>query len=65
MKGELWAWHDFDRDEYHMVYNRRFLVKICSPDFFKKRTELGEGKIVKLKVIEVVDSEEATNDRDK
>lgn len=55
MKDELWAWHDFKKDNYSMVYNRRFLVEMCSPDGFKKRVELGDGKIVKLKVVEIPD----------
>jgi len=53
MKGELYAWHEYEKDDYYMVYNKKFLVEMCSPDGFKKRTELGEGKIVKLKVVEV------------
>ena len=53
MRGELWAWHDFEKDDYYMVYNRRFLVEMCSPDGFKKSVEKGEGKIVKLKALEV------------
>lgn len=52
-KNTLWAWHDFEKDRYSMIYNGRFLVEMCSPDGFKKRTENGEGKIVELRVVEV------------
>ncbi len=55
MKEELWAWHDFQKDTYSMIYPRKFIVEMCSPDGFKQRTKRGEGKIVKLKVIEVVE----------
>ena len=55
MKGELWAWHDFESDMYTLIYNCKLLVEMCSPDGFKRSTELGKGKIVKLKVVEVED----------
>ena len=54
-KGELWGWHDFRTDEYCFIYPKRFQVEMCSPDGFKKKTEDGRGKIVKLKAIEVED----------
>lgn len=55
MKEELWAWHDYTKDQYRMVYANRKLVEMCSPDYFKGATERGEGRIVKLKVVEVTE----------
>jgi hypothetical protein len=31
LKDELWAWHDYKKDTYSMVYNHRALVEMCSP----------------------------------
>ena len=58
MKDELWAWYDAENDQYRMIYPSRFQVKMCSPDFFRRATKAREGKIVKLKVIEVEDKED-------
>ena len=53
-KGILYAWHDLKEDGFFHIYPRRFQVEMCSPDGFKEDTELGEGRIVKLRV-EVID----------
>jgi hypothetical protein len=54
-KNTLYAWYDLKRDRYTMVYPSEFQVKMCFPDGGKGATERGEGKIVKLQIMEVSD----------
>ncbi len=52
-RPKYWAWKDKTGAYWH-IYNRKFVVEMCSPDGFKAVTERGEGKIVKV-IMEEVD----------
>ena len=47
---KMWAWYDKIRDEYSNFYRSKFLVEMCSPDFYKTSTERGEGEIVEVEI---------------
>ena len=47
----MYAWYEFADESYHHIYNRRFLVEVCSPDGFKQATKRKEGKIVKVHIV--------------
>jgi len=47
-----WAWFDNKTGAYCYVYDRRFLVEMCSPDGFKEAEARGEGRIVRVNIEE-------------
>ena len=47
-KYRQFGWHDFKKDTISMIYPRKFLVEMCSPDGFKSQIKHKEGNIVEL-----------------
>jgi len=49
---EYYAWKTKE-GVYRNIYTGRILVEMCSPDGYKKATERGDGKIVKVEIKEI------------
>lgn len=48
MQCEMWAWWNNEKKRFSMIYPAEMIVRMCSPDGFKRAEERGEGKVVKV-----------------
>lgn len=49
-ESPYYAWWDNRDERFHMVYRSAAQVRMCSPDAFVHKTEIGEGEIVNVAV---------------
>jgi len=49
-----WAYKEGADGSYHYIYGSRRQVEMCSPDFFQSDIANGTGKIVQIKVKEIL-----------
>ena len=54
---EYWAWRDNKDGSYRHIYQRKIIVQMCSPDGFKEAEERGKGKLVRVRIVEVMEDE--------
>jgi hypothetical protein len=46
----LWAWWDAEKSEYRHLYPSELVVRMCSPDHYKRAEAEGRGKVTQVLV---------------
>ncbi len=49
-EGPWWSWEDFSKNEISMIYPHRYLLEMCSPDFFDRDISQGRGQMLRLQI---------------
>jgi hypothetical protein len=51
LNPDYWGWFDDDRQEFTMIYAKRFLLEMCFPNGIKPCEEKNQGKAYRLEII--------------
>jgi hypothetical protein len=50
MNPDYWGWFDNDRQEFTMIYAKRFLLEMCFPNGIKICVDNNQGKAYRLEI---------------
>lgn len=51
MDTDYWGWYDYERQDFTMIYPKRFLLDICFAYGIKASEDHNQGKSYRLKII--------------